>query len=193
MLKKILIVCPYPENEVPGQRLKYEQYFEYLRRNGYQITVSPFFERYFYKKLYTHGNYPAKIVGKIWGYIKRITQVIHLPFYDGIYICLYVSPLGGAFLERLYRFFGKKIVYDIDDLVYMGKTSNFNSVAKFFRKPEKYFYLMKVADHVITCTPYLDSTVRKYNVKTTDISSTINTDTYTPIENYSNDHRIVLG
>jgi len=193
MTKNILIICPYPENEVPGQRLKYEQYFEYFRRNGYKITVSPFFERYFYKVLYKQGNYPLKIVGTIWGYIKRIVQIIQLPFYDGVYIFLYVSPFGGPFFERLYRFFSVKVIYDIDDLVFIAKASKFNSMAIYFRGPKKYFYLMTVADHVITCTPYLDSTVRKYNLKTTDISSTINTDTYIPIENYLNDHRIVLG
>jgi len=30
MKKNILIVCPYPENTAPGQRLKYEQYLEYF-------------------------------------------------------------------------------------------------------------------------------------------------------------------
>ena len=76
------------------------------------------------------------------------------------------------------------MIYDIDDLAFMGKTSINNSLIAGLRKPEKYFYLMKSADHVITCTPYLDSTVRKYNLKTTDISSTINTDKYIQIDNY---------
>ena len=35
--KKILVICPYPEGEAAGQRLKYEQYFGYLREKGYQI------------------------------------------------------------------------------------------------------------------------------------------------------------
>ena len=34
---------------------------------------------------------------------------------------------------------------------------------------------MKKAEHVITCTPYLDEFVRKYNSNTTDISSIVNT------------------
>jgi glycosyltransferase involved in cell wall biosynthesis len=68
-----------------------------------------------------------------------------------------------------------------------------NSVVAWLRGPQKYFYLMKAADHVITCTPYLDSFVRKYNSRTTDISSTIDTDKYVPIYDYSNDRPIVLG
>ena len=193
MKKHILIVCPYPENEVPGQHLKYEQYFEYFRSKGYRITVTPFFGEFYYKILYTHGNYHKKIIGTLWGYLKRTLQILRLPFYDGIYIFLYVTPFCGSIFERLYRLFSRRMIYDIDDLAYMGRTSKFNPMVAHFRGPEKYFFLMKKADHVITCTPYLDSIVRKYNSRTTDISSTINTDKYIPIENYSNDHKLTLG
>ena len=52
---------------------------------------------------------------------------------------------------------------------------------------------MKKANHVITCTPHLDAFVRQYTNKTTDISSTINTETYIPINAYSNDKILTLG
>jgi glycosyltransferase involved in cell wall biosynthesis len=54
-------------------------------------------------------------------------------------------------------------------------------------------YLMKVADHVITCTPYLDKFVRQFNDHTTDISSTINSETYIPVNPYSNEKKLTLG
>ena len=45
-IKKILVICPYPENTAPGQRLKYEQYFDFLRDNMKfeieQIVQRPF-------------------------------------------------------------------------------------------------------------------------------------------------------
>ena len=52
---------------------------------------------------------------------------------------------------------------------------------------------MKRSNHVITCTPHLDSFVRKFNTKTTDISSTINTDNYVPVNKYSNDDILTIG
>ena len=42
LMKKILIICTYPLNTVPGQRLKYEQYLEYLSKKGYKFEVIPF-------------------------------------------------------------------------------------------------------------------------------------------------------
>lgn len=191
--KRVLVVCPYPENEAPGQRLKYEQYFDHFRRNGYEVTVSPFFERVFYKVLYRSGYYAWKILGTLWGYLKRTLLIATLPFYDGVYVFLYVTPLGTSMYERIYRLFARRLIYDIDDLAFMGKTTQANSLVAPLRGPEKYFYLMRVADHVITCTPHLDALVRKFNDRTTDISSTINTAKYIPIESYTNARRIVLG
>jgi glycosyltransferase involved in cell wall biosynthesis len=52
---------------------------------------------------------------------------------------------------------------------------------------------MKTADHVITCTPYLDQFVRKYNLNTTDISSTINTSIYRPRKDYNIKDKFIIG
>ena len=45
---------------------------------------------------------------------------------------------------------------------------------------------MRRARHIITCTPALDKFARQFNQNTTDISSTINTNTYQPVNSYSN-------
>ncbi|MBI3240334.1 MAG: glycosyltransferase [Flavobacteriia bacterium] len=52
---------------------------------------------------------------------------------------------------------------------------------------------MKKADHVITCTPFLTEFVNKFNSHTTDISSTINSETYIPVNPYSNSKQLTLG
>ena len=88
----------------------------------------------------------------------------------------------------------KKIVYDIDDLVYLRNVkSKAHPLVNFIKGRKKPLYLMKAADHVITCTPYLDEFVRQYNKNTTDISSTVDTDRYVPVNTYSNDKKLTLG
>jgi hypothetical protein len=44
-VKKILILCPYPEHRAPSQRLKFEQYYDSRRAAGYQLEVRPFLGR----------------------------------------------------------------------------------------------------------------------------------------------------
>lgn len=191
--KKILVICPHPEGVAPGQRLKYEQYFDFLRRNGFDIEISPFIDKRFHGYIYKKKYYLLKIICVVWGYLKRIFDLLRLRSFDGVYIFLWVTPFGPPIFEFLYRCLARKMIYDIDDLVYMGHSSAANRYISFLKGRKKPLYLMQNADHVITCTPHLDSIARKYTQRTTDISSTINTETYTVTNPYSNDRTITLG
>src|ERR1700759_3375595 len=90
--KKMLLICPHPENIAPGQRLKYEQYFDDWRKNGFDITVSPFFSERMQSILYSKGNIPEKIYWVIKAYFKRFFQLFSLGKYDVVYIFLWVTP-----------------------------------------------------------------------------------------------------
>lgn len=192
-MKKVLVVCPFPENLVPGQRLKYEQYFRFFREAGYFIEVRPFISPELYAVLYQPGRYWLKFIGVLRGYLNRILLIPRLRDYAGLYVFLYVTPFGSPLFELLYRIMSKRMIYDIDDLVFLGRSSHANSFARLIRGRSKYHYLMRAADHVVTCTPYLDSYVRRFNNHTTDISSTIRTDDYLPANPYSNARTPVLG
>ena len=82
MRKKILIICPNPEGYVPGQRLKYEQYFENWRENGYSITIKPFISESFQKIVYKNNHLASKFYHTILGYVSRIKTLTQLRQYD---------------------------------------------------------------------------------------------------------------
>lgn len=193
--KSILVVSPYPEGVAPGQRLKYEQYFDYLRANGYSVTVTSFVTRRLWSILYKPGRYPEKIFWTLFGFLRRLLWIPRLPFYDGIFIFHSVSLLGPALFERVYARMNPRMIYDIDDMVHMAHTSHVNTFTRWLKGPSRITYLMRRARHVITCTPALDDFARKFNSETTDISSTIDTETYLPANVYTNDPEkpIVLG
>jgi len=192
--KKVLFVCPYPENVAPSQRLKFEQYYNHFREAGFEVDTSSFISNSFWKIIYTKGNFIGKAVHTILGYLRRVADLFRLREYDVVYVHLWVTPFGLPVFEWIYKKVSKRLVYDIDDMVYLKNIKNrahpFVSLIKGTKKP---IYLMKHADHVVTCTPYLDEFVRKYNQQTTDISSTINTNLYRPKENYSIKEKFVIG
>lgn len=191
---KLLIVSPYPVGVAPSQRLKYEQYFDAFTEAGYDITVKPFVSRNLWKIIYQKGHFITKIFQTCLGYLRRMWLILSLPRYDIVYIHLWVTPFFTTFYEWVYCKLGKKIIYDIDDLVFLRENkSKSNKTAGIFKSRKKPIYLIKHADHVITCTPYLDEFVKQYNKRTTDISSTVDTDRYVPVNNYKNDHEIILG
>ena len=193
MSRHILLFCPYPEDVAPSQRLKYEQYLGHLRSNGYRITVLPFFSRRTYAILYRKGYTLRKALGVLAGVGRRLLQAFRIPFSDGLYVHLNIVPVGPAWLERLYVFLSRALIYDIDDMVHLLPTSSVNRLASRFKSSERFFVLIRGATHVITCTPVLDELAGRYNSRTTDISSTINTRTYLPCNPYSNDKPLVIG
>ncbi len=191
--KKILIFCPNPVGYAPAQRLKYEQYFSHWQKNGYEITVKPFFSERVQQVLYKKGFLFMKLYGTLAGYTNRFLQLFSIPKYDIVYTCLWVTPFGPSFFEWATCKLAKKVIYDIDDLVFLKQKKAEPWYAYYLKGRKKPVFLMKNADHIITCTPYLDQFARQYNQNTTDISSTINTDTYIPVNTYSNAGKITLG
>lgn len=191
--KKLLIVCPHPEDVAPGQRLKYEQYFDFFRENGYDLDIKPFMTMRFWNIVYKRGHFIEKVFWTILGYLRRLVLIPKIPFYDGMYIFLNIIPFGTPFMEWIYITLNPNYIYDIDDLYYLGRTNKVNKILRLFRSPAKYEYLMRHAKHIIVCTPYLQQYAGQFNKNITDISSTINTDTYLPIEKNKEKDEIILG
>ncbi len=191
--KKMLVICPYPQNCAPSQRLKFEQYYPIFEENGFLIIVSSFVSPKFWNILYKKGYWLKKLWFTFLGYLTRIYDLFRLKKYDIVYIHLWVTPFGPPFFEWLYRKLAKKIVYDIDDMIFLGHVSRANKRFKLLKGKKKMIRLMKDADHVITCTPSLDEFVRNFNANTTDISSTINTDIYLPKSDYNLSEPVIIG
>ncbi|HEX6335266.1 MAG TPA: glycosyltransferase family 4 protein [Flavisolibacter sp.] len=180
--KKILVVCPYPEGVAPSQRLKFEQYYSHFRDAGFEVEVSPFISQGFWKIIYRPGGLLSKIYFTLAGYLRRIADLFRIRRYDIVYVHLWVTPFGVPVFEWLFRKMARTMIYDIDDLVYLADVkSKAHPLVTWIKGRRKPLYLMKHADHVITCTPYLDQFVQQYNQATTDISSTVNTDLYQPV------------
>jgi glycosyltransferase involved in cell wall biosynthesis len=193
--KKLLIICPYPEGVAPSQRLKFEQYFDAFRADGWEITVKPFITKPFWGIIYKKGNLAKKAWYTFSSYVNRLLLLPTIKNYDVVYVHLWATPFGPPVFEKWIKSRAKKLIYDIDDLVYLHNTkSKAHPIVTFIKGRKKPLYLMEEAQHVITCTPYLDEFVRKFNEHTTDISSTVDTDErYQPINHYANDHVPVIG
>jgi glycosyltransferase involved in cell wall biosynthesis len=192
--KKVLILCPAPRGTAATQRLKYEQYLPLLEKEGFHFTVSPFQTGRFWKIIYQPGHTVEKIFWTGVGYLKRVIDLLRLPFYDAVFINLWVTPLGPPFFERILFFFNRRVIYDIDDMLFAthDKPSGFIQKIKGKRKP---LVLMKHANYVITCTPKLEEiaiATNKYS-RAIDISSTFDTDRFIPVNEYSKNEETTIG
>ena len=195
--KKILVLCPSPFGTAATQRLKYEQYFEEFEKNGYKMEISSFQSERFWKIIYKEGRTLEKILWTIIGYGKRIVDLFRLPFYDGVYISLWVTPLGFPIFEKLVCMINNNVIYDIDDMIFLqngqeNKKSNTRIIDRLKGK-RKPITLIKNSKYVIVCTPNLEKFAKKYNKNVIDISSTFDTNRFVPVRRYEQTDKITIG
>jgi len=195
MKKKILIICPFPQGVAAGQRLKYEQYFEHWRENGYDIEVSSFMDVRMWRIVYTKGNYLGKIFGTLRGYCRRISHISCASQFDLVYVFMWVTPFGSSFFERVLRSLSRRLVYDIEDNVWMETSNELNAIARFFKGVGKTKFLIEMADHVITSSPFLNNYCLglNRNVSCTYISSSVDIKRFLPSNSFTNKGGVTIG
>lgn len=192
-MKRILFLTPYPKDVAPSQRLKFEQYYNAFEEAGFQLQRSAFVSESFWQIIYKRGRFVRKFLFTTRGYLRRVRDLFRLRRFDIVYIHLWVTPFGPPVFEWIACILAKKVVFDIDDMTFLGHASKANRFLQWLKGSSKPIYLMKKADHVITCTPKLDAVARQFNPNTTDISSTINTETYKARVDYSIGEMVTLG
>lgn len=197
--KTMLVLCPFPYGVAAGQRLKYEQYFDDWRAMGFDIDASSFMDRRMWENAYTSGNYGAKILGVLRGHARRIRDMFRIGRYDLVYVFMWVTPFGTSLFERLTRALAKRLVYDVEDNILIDlalpKAYNPNYVIRLLKGPGKARYLIGVADHVISSSPFLNDYCMNINQRRRCdyISSSVDADRFLPVNPYTNNGLVTVG
>ncbi len=192
---KVLFLCPYPFNVAPSQRLKFEQYYPVFREAGYQITHSSFVTTAFWKIIYKRGKYLPKSFFTLLGYGKRCFDLVRLPFYDVVYVHLWVTPFGPPLFERLVRMLARKMVYDIDDMIYLKEqTSKANPIINSLKGKGKPIYLFRSSDFVLTSTDAIQEYASTFNNNVVKVPISVDTERYLPKQDYNIENRkLIIG
>jgi L-malate glycosyltransferase len=195
-IKKVLILCPNPKGTSATQRLKYEQYLGLLEQHGYRFTISSFQTARFWKIIYQPGRTVEKMFWVGIGYIRRIFDLLRAPFYDAVFVTLWGTPIGPPLFENILFFFNSRIIYDLDDMMFIDKVDHIKET--FFQRlkgKNKPLVMLRRAKYVIVCTPKLEEIALKLNKygNVVDISSTFDTQRVTPVTAYTTKEETVIG
>ncbi len=183
---KILFIEPYP-TEGPSSRYRVEQYVPYLSQRGIECAVRPFVSSAFYKIIYKQGRYFRKILFFLESCARRFIDIFIGLRSDMIFIHLEAFPLGPPVLELFWAIIGKKIIYDLDDAIYMGMPSPANRFLKYLKWPSKVEMIIRLSDHVITCNGHLADYAAKFNKNVTVIHTSVDTDRFKPRDSKGDD------
>lgn len=134
MSTKILFLVPYPENESPSQRFRFEQYLPTLRDQKIEFKIQAFASPKNWKIFYSPGMLFKKLAVLIAGFLRRAIILLQVPEYDFIFIHREVTPIGPPVFEWIIaNVLKKRIIYDFDDAIWMTEKANESPLLKMLK------------------------------------------------------------
>lgn len=195
MTRKVLFLVPYPLQESPSQRFRFEQYFQLLEKHGIQFSVQSFLDSHNWQIFFKSGHIPSKIFALLAGFTKRLVALLKAPFYHFIFIHREMTPAGPPLFEWiLAKILKKKIIYDFDDAIWLPDGAPESRLVNFLKWRNKVTSICKWSYKISCGNEYLSSYARKYNTHVLYNPTTIDTLRHNPDNHQKSPNRhIVIG
>jgi len=160
---------------------------------GVHCTVRPFVSSDRVKDLYKDGNTGKKIALTLGGLGRRFSDISRAPKYDIVFVLREAFALGPPFIEYALARFGKNMVFDFDDAIYMPSLAYPNAIDRLrdWSKPAK---VIAKSDTVIAGSEYLADYARKTATGRVEVLPTVvDHQVYKPRDRKDGNQHITLG
>ncbi|MBK9412665.1 MAG: glycosyltransferase family 4 protein [Bacteroidetes bacterium] len=191
-MKRILFIAAHRPDRSPSQRFRFEQYIEFLEKNGYHCKESCIINERDEKHFYNPGSFPFKAYIFLRSFAKRLFEFIRYYNYDIIFVHREAFMTGTTIFERLYKRTKAKLIFDFDDSIWIHNVSDANKKLSWLKSPEKTGKIIEMADLIFAGNQYLADYAKKYNSAVVIIPTTIDTNEYKNL-NLNNHQAVCIG
>lgn len=191
-MKKILFIVSHRKGRSPGQRFRFEQYFNYLEQNGFSCDLSYIISEADDKILYTSGNYLKKAAILLKASAIRLKNVFKRNQYDIIFIYREAFLTGTIVFEKLLAKSKAKLVFDFDDAIWFLDISEANKQLSWLKNPRKTGQIIALCDMVFAGNKYLHDYAKQFNPNIKIIPTTVDTDRHKKTAIFKSDN-ICIG
>ncbi len=161
---KILFLIPYPQDQAPSQRFRFEQYFPMLRKAGYILIIHSFLKDYQYTQLFQPKNRLLKIRFVVVAFWNRLVLICKLAQIDFVFIHREASPIGAPVFEWIIsQIWRKKIIYDFDDAIWLTDLHDENNLMRLLKWRQKVKTICRLSYKVSCGNHYLQDYAKQYN------------------------------
>lgn len=171
--KRILVLSPFPPGRMPSQRFRFEQYLSTWERAGFEVVQREFWDRETAAILYKKGRTARKALGFARGFARRLRTVLGGETFDYVFVHLGAVPAGPPIVEALCLLRGWRVIYDIDDAIFLSITSAANPAARLLRSGKFIEYVTRRAETVVVVNPFLERWAKERNPRVRLIPTTI--------------------
>lgn len=177
-MKKILFIVHHRKDRSPGQRYRFEQYFDFFEENGMECHLANIISEEDDAILYGKGNYFKKAKIALKAYQIRRDNLANLSDFDLVVVYREAILTRSTFFERQFAKKGIPMVFDFDDAIWVKDVSAGNKSLSFLKNENKIEKILPLCTHVTTGNKYLREYALKYNKNVTIFPSTIDTNKY---------------
>jgi glycosyltransferase involved in cell wall biosynthesis len=192
-MPKILFIAAHRPNRSPSQRYRFEQYFNFLKAQGYEYELSYIIDEKDDAIFYSPGN----ILNKMWivvkSIVKRLGDIQKANSFDIVFVQREAFMLGTSFFEKQLSKTKAKLVFDFDDSLWLMDTSNANKIWEWLKSTKKTSYIISHSHLVFAGNKYLHDYAKQFNANVKIIPTTIDTEFHKRKQPYTNNDKICIG
>jgi glycosyltransferase involved in cell wall biosynthesis len=171
------MLTPAPKNILPSQRFRFEQYIDLTDKPPLEFSLSPFFNLKAWSYLHKKGHLFEKVKSVTTGFLKRIGVLFLLHQYQFVYIHREAASIGPPVFEWLIaKVFKKKIIYDLDDAIWISTASAANPGINLIKCAWKVRYICKWSYIVTTGNQFLADYASQFSNDVRIIPTVVNTE-----------------
>ncbi|MEQ8338508.1 MAG: glycosyltransferase [Cyclobacteriaceae bacterium] len=203
---KVLILTPYPPDEAPSQRFRFELFFKHLDKNQLTLESQSFISPQAWKALYAEKKTGSKFRSVINGFLRRAISLFKISKYDFIFIHRELTPVGPPIFEWIIaKVLNKKIIYDFDDAIWLPDQNRESTVWRWLKWRSKIASICKWSWKVSVGNAYLADFASEYNENVVVIPTVVDTEVHfkevrnqsdyvkTPSDKKSEVRRLIIG
>jgi glycosyltransferase involved in cell wall biosynthesis len=192
MSLRILFLTRYPL-EGASSRYRVYQYLPHLRALGAEVTVSSFMTPSMYRLSFASGRNIRKVILTLTATLRRLMVLANFRRYDIIYMQRELFPFVPPLIERALKRRGAKLVFDLDDALYLHQPSRYNPIATWLRAPDKTYEIFALSDLVMAGNDHLRDVARQYAPRAETFEVAEDTDRIQMRPPHTNEGGVVIG
>ena len=162
-MRKVLFIAAHRTDRSPSQRFRFDQYFDFLEKNGFSCELSYLVAEEDDAKFYSPGNYATKL--KIWRKSRNIRKkdVVRADEFDIIFIQREAFMTGSIKYEKAFARSKAKLVFDFDDSIWLENVSNANKKLAWLKNNDKTKKIIQLSDMIFAGNKYLSDYASQFN------------------------------